>query len=68
MQYCGVVVPGVRASDRKCENWIEAFLIYRHLSLEGEPIHRDAIDPALRPRAMCTCVSWARGPRLVLNL
>jgi ferredoxin-NADP reductase len=36
--------------------------------LEGEPIHRDAIDPALRQGAMCTCVSWARGPRLLLNL
>jgi ferredoxin-NADP reductase len=36
--------------------------------LEGDPIHRDALDPALRQNAMCTCVSWARGPSLVLNL
>lgn len=36
--------------------------------LEGEPIHRDALDPALRPGALCACVSWARGPKLVLNL
>jgi ferredoxin-NADP reductase len=36
--------------------------------LEGDPIHRDVIDPALRPSAMCACVSWARGQRLVLNL
>ncbi|MDE2154796.1 MAG: oxidoreductase [Xanthomonadaceae bacterium] len=36
--------------------------------LEGEPIHRDALDPALRPGALCACVSWARGPKLVLKL
>jgi len=36
--------------------------------VEGEPVHRDALDPNMRPGSMCTCVSWAKGPRLVLNL
>ncbi len=40
MQYCGLVVPGVRASDRKCEIWIEAFRIYRHLSLSSRIYRR----------------------------
>lgn len=34
----------------------------------GTPIHRDSIAPALRAHAMCTCVSWAEGPELALNL
>jgi vanillate O-demethylase ferredoxin subunit len=35
--------------------------------LEGDPIHRDALEPALRANAICACVSGARGPSLVLN-
>ncbi|WP_395408509.1 PDR/VanB family oxidoreductase [Pseudoduganella sp. UC29_106] len=37
--------------------------------LEGEAVHRDVcLTPAMRAQGMCTCVSWARGPRLVLDL
>jgi vanillate O-demethylase ferredoxin subunit len=37
--------------------------------LEGEADHRDVcLTPAMRAQGMCTCVSWARGPRLVLDL
>lgn len=36
--------------------------------VSGTPIHRDSIAPALRGKAMCTCVSWAQGPELALNL
>ncbi|WP_394682163.1 PDR/VanB family oxidoreductase [uncultured Comamonas sp.] len=36
--------------------------------VSGTPIHRDSIAPALRGNAMCTCVSWAEGPELALNL
>lgn len=34
----------------------------------GQPIHRDSLSPELRGRSMCTCVSWAQGPALTLNL
>lgn len=37
--------------------------------LEGEPLHRDVcLTPAMRTQGMCTCVSWARPGRLVLEL
>lgn len=37
--------------------------------LEGEPDHRDVcLTEAQRAQAMCTCVSRAKGPRLVLAL
>jgi vanillate O-demethylase ferredoxin subunit len=37
--------------------------------VSGQPIHRDSLDAALRgSHTMCTCVSWARGPELHLNL
>lgn len=36
--------------------------------VRGEPVHRDSLAPDVRMGAMCTCVSWARGPELVLNL
>lgn len=37
--------------------------------LEGAPVHRDVIlTQAQRAVGMCTCVSWASGGRLVLDL
>lgn len=37
--------------------------------LEGQPEHRDVcLTPAMRAQGMCTCVSWAKGGRLVLEL
>ena len=37
--------------------------------LEGEPLHRDVcLTPAMRTQGMCTCVSWARPGKLVLEL
>jgi vanillate O-demethylase ferredoxin subunit len=37
--------------------------------LEGEAIHRDVcLAPAMRMSGMCTCVSWAKHGRLVLEL
>jgi ferredoxin-NADP reductase len=37
--------------------------------LRGEPEHRDlCLTEAQRRSAMCTCVSWARTPEIVLNL
>ncbi len=34
----------------------------------GEPLHRDSLTIAQRAGAICTCVSWASGPELVLEL
>lgn len=34
----------------------------------GQPIHRDNLTADVRAGAMCTCVSWAEGPELTLNL
>lgn len=35
----------------------------------GQPLHRDVcLTPAMREQGMCTCVSWARTGRLVLEL
>lgn len=36
--------------------------------VRGRPIHRDTLSPGLRVGGMCTCVSWAVGPELELNL
>jgi len=36
--------------------------------VRGRPIHRDGLDAGVRMGAMCTCVSWAEGPELELNL
>lgn len=37
--------------------------------VEGAPLHRDlCLTPAQRLTGMCTCVSWAKGGRLVLEL
>jgi vanillate O-demethylase ferredoxin subunit len=37
--------------------------------LEGEPLHRDVcLTPQQRAQGMTTCVSWARGGRLVLDM
>lgn len=36
--------------------------------VSGEPLHRDSLTVAQRAGAMCTCVSWAVGPELVLEL
>ena len=37
--------------------------------LEGTPIHRDSVlTDAQRANEICTCVSWAEGERLVLDL
>lgn len=36
--------------------------------VQGQPIHRDSLAPSMRAGAMCTCVSWAQGPELTLNL
>lgn len=36
--------------------------------VHGEPIHRDSFSANVRANAMCTCVSWAEGPELVLDL
>lgn len=36
---------------------------------EGEPLHRDVcLTPNMRAQGMCTCVSWAKPGRLVLEL
>ncbi|UUZ53840.1 hypothetical protein LP419_35475 [Massilia sp. H-1] len=36
---------------------------------QGIPIHRDVcLTPAQQQVGMCTCVSWAAGGRLVLEL
>lgn len=34
----------------------------------GTPIHRDSLAEDMRSGSMCTCVSWAEGPALTLNL
>lgn len=34
----------------------------------GRPIHRDSLAAHLRAGAICTCVSWAEGPELTLDL
>lgn len=37
--------------------------------VSGEPDHRDVcLTDEQRRSTMCTCVSWARGPEIVLNL
>ena len=37
--------------------------------LEGEPLHRDVcLTPAMRTQGMCSCVSWAKPGKLVLEL
>lgn len=37
--------------------------------LDGEPLHRDfCLTPDQRAQGMCTCVGWARGPSLTLDL
>ncbi len=34
----------------------------------GDPLHRDSLDASVRGSAMCTCVSWASGGALELDL
>jgi vanillate O-demethylase ferredoxin subunit len=36
--------------------------------VSGQPLHRDSLPAALRGSAMCTCVSWAKGEYLELDL
>jgi vanillate O-demethylase ferredoxin subunit len=36
--------------------------------VSGHPVHRDLLSDDQRGGAMCTCVSWASGPELALDL
>lgn len=36
--------------------------------VHGQPIHRDSLAADVRAGSICTCVSWAEGPELTLNL